>query len=208
MFPAAVTKLAGKTVSVGKVAADAKIDPSLLTKDGHIDVSDYRQAPEPSYRYKQVDTNKDGEGIFERRPDLIHPDFADRIAAFDQTSWFRETPVVNALLKTSMVAKKSLLSLSPFHWTTEYLRGLQLGLSPWEAFHPPPLDENRLAVTEGTNTGWYCSEIETLRIWPLKAWPRIPRFSNVSASFPVLGVRWMLCWCGRKINYSKTTSRD
>lgn len=132
-------------------------DPTLYSKGNvkvlahegklYYDIGDYGQGPKTfdGYRLKAVD--KYGKPVYERAPVLVHPDFKDPVQrAFDDSSWFRKNPLTRALLGASSQAKRSLLSLSPFHFTTEYLRGIQMGLGPREAFSPPELTADHPAV--------------------------------------------------------------
>lgn len=148
-----------KVLKAGSVAGPdlSKFDPAdIIRKDGkvYLDTSDYVKAKPPFERFKFVTKDEEGEPVFQKYPVMIHPGYADKINnAFDTDSWFRKTPVMNWALKASTETKKTLLSLSPFHYTTEYLRGLQMGLDPVTAFSPPELTPDRLAVTEGTKYG-------------------------------------------------------
>lgn len=124
----------------------------------YIDVSDYKEGPDKFnlYRVKQTAFDENGESmpIFERRNLLVHPDFHESVMrSFQDESWFRKNAFSNALLKASTQAKKSLLSLSPFHLLTEAERGLQMGLSPAEVVKPPQIDPDGLAMTQGTKHG-------------------------------------------------------
>jgi hypothetical protein len=156
--PGAVRHLNGKTVLPLEKDADlSKFDPSdILQKNGksYLNLADYKDASPPFERFKFVVNDEDGNPIFKKAPVLIHPGYADRINnAFDTNSWFRQTPVVSGLLRASTMAKKTLLSLSPFHYTTEWFRGLQMGLDPVTAFSPPELSADRPAVQIGTKYG-------------------------------------------------------
>jgi hypothetical protein len=126
----------------------------------YLDVSDYKSGPDKfnSYRIRGGDPVFDEEGnrtaIFDRANLLIHPDFIKPVMqAFQDQSWFRQNSWTKAALKFSTEAKKSLLAFSPFHWTTEALRGLQMGLNPADAIKPPDVDPNGLAMTQGTKHG-------------------------------------------------------
>ena len=140
----------------------AKLDDAarLIDVDGkkYIDIGDYKQGPDKFdlYRVKQSLFDEEGERVpvFERQNLLIHPDYVDGVKqAFQDESWFRKNPFANALLNASTQAKKSLLSLSPFHLLTEAERGLQMGLSPMEVVKPPQIDPDGLAMSEGTKHG-------------------------------------------------------
>jgi hypothetical protein len=142
---------------LGKLDVD-NIPPEKLFQgqDGkwYLDVSDYRDGPELFTRKRFKDTARDpndstaGIALTEPQPLKIHPDYVDTIKdTFENTSWFRKNPIMRTALAASSTAKSSLLSLSPFHWTTEYLRGLQMGLTPWEALNPPKLTEASRAVS-------------------------------------------------------------
>jgi hypothetical protein len=138
-------------------AVTTSFDPAdIIEKNGkrYLDISDYQRANPPFERFKFLANDEDGNPVFKKSPILIHPDFADKInRAFDTDSWFRRTPIVSGLLKASAGAKQSLLALSPFHYNTEYLRGLQMGLDPVTAFRPPELTTDRPAVRIGTQYG-------------------------------------------------------
>jgi hypothetical protein len=123
-----------------------------------IDISDYKEGPDKFnlFRVKQSLFDAEGERVpvFERQNLLIHPDFHEPVMrAFQDESWFRKNTFTNALLKGSTQAKKSLLSLSPFHLLTEAERGIQMGLSPSEVVKPPQIDPEGLAMTQGTKHG-------------------------------------------------------
>ena len=114
----------------------------------YLDVSDYKPGPDVFARHRRIATDQNGDPVYQRANLLIHPDHAEEVnKMFADSSWFRKNPVTHTLLKISTEGKKSLLSFSPFHWTTEYLRGIQMGLSPLEAMHPKELTPDRLAVT-------------------------------------------------------------
>ncbi|MBZ5566198.1 MAG: hypothetical protein LAP13_27755 [Acidobacteriia bacterium] len=128
----------------------------IIEKDGklYLDISDYQKASPPFERYKVMTNDEDGSPVFKKAPVMIHPDYAEKInRAFETDSWFRRTPLVSGLLRVSAGAKQLLLSLSPFHYNTEYLRGLQMGLDPVTAFRPPELTPERPAVQVGTRYG-------------------------------------------------------
>lgn len=129
----------------------AQVDPGKVVpgENGarHVDVSDYREGPDVFMRNRMIGINQDDEPMFERKPLLIHPEHLDAVnKAFADSSWFRKNPIMSNLLSLSSGAKRSLLSLSPFHWNTEWLRGIQMGLSPLEAMNPGKLTPDRLAV--------------------------------------------------------------
>jgi hypothetical protein len=158
--PAKVRQIGAKRVM--PIAQDTDltgIDPNLIIeKDGKkfLDISDYRNASErgPFNRYKVIATDSEGEPVYQRAPVALHPDIQPAISkAFEESSWLRKIPLFNAALKVSSTAKQTLLELSPFHMITSGLRGYQMGLQPWELFHPPELDINSDAVTKGTETG-------------------------------------------------------
>jgi hypothetical protein len=146
--PARVRTLEGRKV----LAVPANINPAttdVITIDGkpYWDVSDYKPGPDVFNRYRFRTNDENGDPVFDRVNELVHPDYLDKInQAFDDHSWFRQTPILNAALSLSTEAKKSLLSFSPFHWTTQYLRGIQMGLNPVEALNPKPLTPDSLAV--------------------------------------------------------------
>lgn len=152
-----LTDIAQKSEPAQIGANLSRFDPSDIIRKGdkrYLDISDYVKAKPPFERYKWTGNDEYGDPAFQKAPVLIHPGYADKInKAFDTDSWFRKTPVMNAALKASTEAKKTLLSLSPFHYTTEYLRGLQMGLDPVTAFSPPELTPDRLAVQIGTKYG-------------------------------------------------------
>lgn len=113
------------------------------------DVSDYEDGPSVFSRARYRDTDKNGTPIFDRAALKFHPDYIKEMnRAYDDHSGFRETPILRGLLRASTEAKQSLVGfLSPFHFTTEGLRGLQLGLSPHDALMPPEVTPKSLAVT-------------------------------------------------------------
>lgn len=140
----------------------AKLDDSarLFEFNGkkYIDVGDYKQGPDKfnMYRVKQSLFDEEGEPVpvFERQNLLVHPDYVQPVKqAFQDESWFRKNAFSNAILRASTQAKKSLLSLSPFHLLTEGERGLQMGLSPLEVIKPPQIDPDGLAMSKGTKHG-------------------------------------------------------
>jgi hypothetical protein len=156
----------GKNIRAVPVPQGADLD--MLANSGrlivgengkrYIDVSDYKEGPDKFnlWRVKQSLFDDQGERVpvFERQNLLVHPDYHKAVMqAFQDTSWFRQNAVAEKVLKASTQAKKSLLSLSPFHWVTEGLRGLQMGLNPAEVLSPKPIDSESLAVTEGTKHG-------------------------------------------------------
>lgn len=115
----------------------------------YLDVSDYKNGPDVFTRRRMIAKDENGKPVTINKPLMIHPDYLDQVnQAFGDTSWFRQHPLFGALLKGSQVAKSSLLSLSPFHWTTEYLRGIQMGLDPLEAMNPAKLTPDSVAVTD------------------------------------------------------------
>ena len=121
----------------------------LVVDDGKLywDVSDYKEGPDVFKRSRYITEDKYGDPVYQKKNVLIHPDIADDVnQAFNDSSWFRKNPVLRIALGASTQAKKSLLSFSPFHWTTEYLRGIQMGLSPWEALNPPEITPDSLAA--------------------------------------------------------------
>jgi hypothetical protein len=157
-----------KAKSVRAIPVPVGADLDMLANSGrliigpngkrYIDVSDYKQGPDKFnlFRVKQGLFDEEGERVpvFERQNLLIHPDFHEPVMrAFQDESWFRKNVFANALLKGSTQAKKSLLSLSPFHLLTEAERGLQMGLSPAEVVKPPLIDPEGLAMTQGTKHG-------------------------------------------------------
>jgi len=156
--PSVIRQFGNKPVLPLREGADlSRLDPTaVIDKNGRqfLDLSDYQKARPPFERFKFVTNDEEGEPVFKKAPLLVHPDFADRInKAFEADSWFRRTPVVSGLLKTSATAKQLLLSLSPFHYVTEINRGLQMGLDPVTAFRPPRLLSERPAVQIGTQYG-------------------------------------------------------
>ena len=160
--------MGSKAKGVRAIAVPAGADLDMLANSGrliigpngkrYIDVSDYVDGPSKFnlFRVKQSAFDENGEPmpIFERKNLLIHPDYHQGVMqAFQDESWFRKNVFANALLKASTQAKKSLLSLSPFHLLTEAERGLQMGLSPAEVVKPPKIDPEGLAMTKGTKYG-------------------------------------------------------
>jgi hypothetical protein len=156
----------GKTRTA--VSADAagvdlnKVPPERLFQgqDGklYLDVHDYKDGPDTFTRRRWLADARDPNDstksipITEAKPLLIHPKYVEPVkTAFgEDSSWLRKNSILGPLLKLSSTAKTSLLNplLSPFHWTTEYLRGLQMGLGPMEAFRPPRLAADSAAVTK------------------------------------------------------------
>ena len=59
---------------------------------------------------------------------------------------------MNGLLKASSTAKQTLLSLSPFHYSAEGVRALQMGLGPFETMRLPELTLERPARAMGEVT--------------------------------------------------------
>lgn len=115
----------------------------------YLDVSGYKNGPDVFSRRRMIAMSDEGKPVTTNKPLLIHPDYIKQVnQAFADSSWFRNHPLFNALLKGSQAAKSSLLSLSPFHWTTEYLRGIQMGLDPLEAMRPDKLTPESAAVTD------------------------------------------------------------
>lgn len=113
----------------------------------YYDISDYKPGPDLFSSFRVKGTNAEGGPNFERANALVHPDYHEQVMqAFQDSSWFRKNPIMRGLLGASTQAKKSLLTLSPFHWTTEYLRGIQMGLGPLEALRPGELTPDRLAL--------------------------------------------------------------
>jgi len=143
----------------------ALTDSERLIKDEfgrrYVDVSDYRDGPDKfdSYRIRGGNTpvyTEEGNraAIFDKANLLIHPDYIKSVEkAFDDHSWFKQNSITSGLLKASTQAKQTLLSFSPFHWNTEFLRGIQMGLSPLDAIKPPEIDPGGLAMTQGTRHG-------------------------------------------------------
>lgn len=130
----------------------AGVDPKHIIEDEdggkHINISDYVRGPESLARPRYTGTDSEGKPTFDRQPLWLRPDIAEAVNQhLEDTSWFRKNPVASTVLKASTQAKRSLLSFSPFHWTTEWLRGIQMGMSPLEALHPKPLTADRLAMT-------------------------------------------------------------
>jgi GGDEF domain-containing protein len=122
---------------------------NILANNGRLYwiVDNYTEGPNLFRRFRYKATDKYGDPVFERANVLVHPDYAKAInKAFDDDSWFRQNPLMRMALGTSMQAKKTLLSFSPFHFNTMYLRGIQMGLGPLEALHPRTLTADRLAV--------------------------------------------------------------
>lgn len=162
-------------------------------KDGgrYLDVSDYRPGPDKFALYRVREVVPDPEGgerpIFDRANLLIHPDSVDAVQrAFQDTSWFRQNKFASLILKGSTEAKQLLLSFSPFHWLTVGLRGIQMGMNPWEAIHPPKIDIDGLAMAEGTKHG--------LTLWGNKNYGSEFQEGVVSSHFigriPGLGPLW------------------
>ncbi len=144
--PASIQNIDGKKVVAAPTPASST-DVITINGKPYYDVSDYREGPDVFSRYRFRTNDEDGKPVFDRVNLLIHPQYLDKInQAFDDHSWFRTNPIMKAALGVSTEAKKSLLSFSPFHWTTEYLRGIQMGLNPIEALNPESLTENSLAV--------------------------------------------------------------
>jgi hypothetical protein len=151
------------------------IDPDsghIIYHEGkpYLDVTDHVEGPKVFKRFRVTDVGfaKDDQGnikldsagepvdlpVRKQTALMFHPDHIDRInQAFDDSSWVRRTPWMNSVLKTSQTAKKTLLALSPFHYATEGLRGLQTGLTLHEIFHPDEIDPAGLAATKGTAHG-------------------------------------------------------
>jgi hypothetical protein len=142
---------------IAKLTAEGRIVYNDVDKP-YLDVSDYKPGPDKfsKFRVKQTLFNDQGESqpVFERANLLVHPDYLKPVMqAFQDTSWFKQNNFTNKLLQISTQAKKSLLSLSPFHWFTEGERGLQMGLNPAEVFRPPQIDPDGLAMSKGTKYG-------------------------------------------------------
>lgn len=121
----------------------------IIVKDGKLywDVSDYKEGPKAFRRFRYDGTDEKGDPRFKMETMRLHPETHDAITqAFSDDSWFRKNPILGPALKGSSQAKKSLLTLSPFHWNTEYLRGIQMGLSPMEALRPKDVTPERVAA--------------------------------------------------------------
>jgi len=167
----------GRTVARRGIRFDdtSAIDPDsdhIIYHEGkpYLDVTDYVEGPKTFGRFRVTDVGfakgpdggvlLDGEGnpvelpVRKKTALMFHPDHIERVnQTFDDSSWVRRTPWMNSVLGASQFAKKTLLSLSPFHYATEALRGLQTGLSLHEIFHPEEIDPAGLAATKGTAHG-------------------------------------------------------
>jgi hypothetical protein len=157
-----------KARGVRAIPVPAGADLNMLANSGrliigeggkrYIDVSDYKQGPDKFnlFRVKQSLFDAEGERVpvFERQNLLVHPSYHENVMrAFQDESWFKQNRVLDTALKVSTTLKKTLLSASPFHWTTEYLRGLQGGIGPVEMFRLPQIDPEGLALRVGTKYG-------------------------------------------------------
>jgi GGDEF domain-containing protein len=143
------TKNAAGPTAVRNPSLQSQGDLKVIAKNGklYLDISDYKEGPDVFKRHRYLTEDKYGNPVWKRMNVLVHPDYVDAVnKAFDDKSWFRQAPILRNLLRGSTIAKKSLLSFSPFHFTTEYLRGLQMGLSPREALSPPEVTPDRLSV--------------------------------------------------------------
>ncbi|HEV2174322.1 MAG TPA: hypothetical protein VGR71_12180, partial [Nitrospira sp.] len=143
------TAIANQPTAVRQPIIEPDQPGRLVIHDGkyYYDVSDYKTGPDAFKRTRLREITPSGDKVFEKSPPLIHPDLAEKInSAYEDNSWFRKNPLLSTILGGSTQAKRALLSWSPFHWTTEYWRGIQMGLTPWEALMPEKLTENSLAV--------------------------------------------------------------
>lgn len=114
----------------------------------YLDISDYREGPDAFKRWRFRAVTADEKAIGDLKNIRVHPNYIKDVnKAFADTSWFRQNPIASALLKASAMGKKTLLSFSPFHRTTMYLRGIQMGLTPTEALHPPIVTPEHMAIT-------------------------------------------------------------
>jgi GGDEF domain-containing protein len=115
----------------------------------YYDVTDYKDGPETTFARSRVrDIGEDGKPIFERAALKFHPDYQEPMRRmFDDQSWVRKNPILRGALYASSQAKRSLLGFfSPFHITTEGLRGVQMGLSVREVLNPAPITESSLSM--------------------------------------------------------------
>jgi len=158
-----VSKLSPETIA-NKVYTDEK-------GYHYLDVSDYMEGPKVFARNRVADVGfkkdpntgdvmRDAAGnpvelpIMRKTALMFHPDQIQQVRdAFEDSSWVRKTPWANAVLRTAQGSKSFLLALSPFHYVTEGLRGLQMNLPMHEVFHPRAIDPEGLAMTEGVNHG-------------------------------------------------------
>jgi hypothetical protein len=107
---------------------------------------------------KEAQKYADKVPISELKDSLVHPNYHSAIMRlFEDRSAIQDNPAGALALKISGVAKKSLLSLSPFHWITIGARHLQAGGTLGELFNPPEINaespRTQQAVRSGTTLG-------------------------------------------------------
>lgn len=98
----------------------------------------YRQLDSPALRsLKLLTRDSGGEPVYLNADAYVHPEVYDHLKNILQPDSFARKGAFRAVLKGSRELKQSLLSLSPFHYVQEGLRGVQGGINP---FSPPDID--------------------------------------------------------------------
>lgn len=166
--PAKVRTMDGaKVIPLPNGVNPHELGDSLVTgKDGklYVDVTDYKPGPDVFQKTRvrgiAYDEELNQKPIFDRATLLVHPDALKQVnEVFGSQQGFQSKPL-NAALAVNTAAKKSLLSVSPFHWVTEALRGAQMGLNPFDIFSPKAIENSDLAVTKGLPHGLTLNSLE------------------------------------------------
>ncbi len=80
---------------------------------------------------------------------MVHPEIYEHLKnAIAPESPFRKNAALNLLMHASSGAKQTLLSLSPFHWLQEGLRGVQAGVNSPQLFLDSILKRNPIDVSD------------------------------------------------------------
>lgn len=137
-----------------------KDENGFIHEDGKVyqPIHDYVEGPR-AFNENKVEMRtpvgqEDSVPIAERTPALIHPKHAaDVMRSFEDHSLIRDNVVGRAALWASGKAKQSLLSISPFHAQTIFLRGVQKGFKPGEIWNPPEIDSPNAPIRDNPSVG-------------------------------------------------------